>query len=539
MSASASQSTAAQRKSRVAYFYKPEFGSYYYGPSHPMKPHRLKLTHHLLLTYGMFRKMEVLRPHDATAEDLERFHTHEYVDFLRRISPDTEQEFEKQMTRFNVGPYSDCPIFDGLYNFMSSCSGASLDAAIKVNHGQADVCINWSGGLHHAKKGEASGFCYINDIVLSIVELLKYHPRVLYIDIDIHHGDGVEEAFYTTNRVMTCSFHKYGDFFPGSGAYTDTGARNGKNYAVNFPLKDGLDDAGFESIFKPVISSIMAHFQPGAVVMCCGADSITGDRLGCWNLSLHGHGYAVEYVKSFGLPVILLGGGGYTPRNVARCWAYETGIALGKQDEMQNDIPWNQYHNYFGPNHFLHLTPDPQMKNANSRAYLDKYTNIILENLSQLEAVPSVQFQDRPNDFSNPDERAKIALDEADPDAPSYVQRPDHPAEYYEDDAHQDRSSSSSSAAPSAANPAESDDVKAEADTKKSESNGVDDAAASSEMGSRKSYKKGTECGGLMEVDPEVAAEDAAAAATTADTAAADAKESKADASSSSSSTLP
>lgn len=89
---------------------------------------------------------------------------------------------------------------------------------MRLNHGQADICVNWGGGLHHAKKSEASGFCYVNDIVLAILELLKYHARVLYIDIDIHHGDGVEEAFYVTDRVMTVSFHKFGDFFPGTGA---------------------------------------------------------------------------------------------------------------------------------------------------------------------------------------------------------------------------------------------------------------------------------------------------------------------------------
>ena len=93
-----------------------------------------------------------------------------------------------------------------------------------------------AGGLHHAKKSEASGFCYINDIVLAILELLKYHARVLYIDIDIHHGDGVEEAFYTTNRVMTVSFHKFGDFFPGTGDIKDDGAEKGKRYSINVPL---------------------------------------------------------------------------------------------------------------------------------------------------------------------------------------------------------------------------------------------------------------------------------------------------------------
>ncbi len=317
---------------------------------------------------------------------------------------------------------------------MSSCAGASLDAAIKVNHGMADICINWSGGLHHAKKGEASGFCYINDIVLAIVELLKYHARVLYIDIDIHHGDGVEEAFYTTDRVMTASFHKYGDFFPGSGAPTDIGAKKGKYYSVNFPLKDGLDDISFEGIYKPVIGKIMEVFQPGAVVMCCGADSITGDRLGVWNLSLKGHGYAIEYVKSLGIPVILLGGGGYTPRNVARCWAYETGIAVGYHREMANDIPWNSSHNYFGPDHNLHLTPDNSMKNMNSKAYLEKYTNILLENLSRLEHVPSVQFQDRPADFSNLKERIKTEADNKDGDIKDSTDHlRDHGAEFYDE----------------------------------------------------------------------------------------------------------
>ena len=197
------------------------------------------------------------------------------------------------------------------YEFMSTCAGASIDAAVKVNHGLSDICVNWSGGLHHAKKGEASGFCYINDIVLGILELLKYHARVLYIDIDIHHGDGVEEAFYTTDRVMTASFHKYGDFFPGSGGLADLGVKDGKYYSVNYPLKDGLDDESFEYIFKPVITKVMEVYRPGAVVMCCGADSIAGDRLGVWNLSLKGHGMAVEYMKTFDVPLILLGGGGY------------------------------------------------------------------------------------------------------------------------------------------------------------------------------------------------------------------------------------
>jgi histone deacetylase 1/2 len=127
-----------------------------------------------------------------------------------------------------------------------------IGAAQRVNDGAADIAINWAGGLHHAKKREASGFCYINDIVLSILELLRTFPRVLYIDIDCHHGDGVEEAFYTTDRVLTCSFHKFGDYFPGTGHIEDRGKAKGLGYSVNVPLRDGLTDDALKRVFEPV-----------------------------------------------------------------------------------------------------------------------------------------------------------------------------------------------------------------------------------------------------------------------------------------------
>jgi histone deacetylase 1/2 len=166
--------------------------------------------------------------------------------------------------------------------------------------------------------------------VLAILELLKHHPRVLYIDIDIHHGDGVEEAFYLTDRVMTVSFHKYGDmFFPGTGGLKDVGHNAGKYYSVNVPLMDGMDDSGFKAIFKSVMQKVMDVYQPGAVVLQCGADSLAADRLGCFNLSLDGHADCVKFMKRFNVPLLVTGGGGYTKSNVARCWTYETvGLAL-------------------------------------------------------------------------------------------------------------------------------------------------------------------------------------------------------------------
>lgn len=192
-----------------------------------------------------------------------QFHTDDYVDFLSKVTHENMGSMNKEAMRFNVG--DDSPVFDGLFEYCAISAGGSLEGAARLGRGKCDIAINWAGGLHHAKKSEASGFCYVNgmflirvrptntyscdlDIVLAIIELLRFHQRVLYIDIDVHHGDGVEEAFFTTDRVMTVSFHQYGEFFPGTGELRDIGTDKGKNYSVNFPLRHGIDDASYKGI---------------------------------------------------------------------------------------------------------------------------------------------------------------------------------------------------------------------------------------------------------------------------------------------------
>ncbi|CAL1526164.1 unnamed protein product [Lymnaea stagnalis] len=382
--------------STVAYFYDPEVGNFHYGPGHPMKPHRISLTHSLVLRYGLHKKMKLYRPYQATERDMCRFHSDDYINFLSSVTPQNVQNHTKYLSVYNVG--EDCPVFDGMFDFCKMYTGASLEGAVKLNNNQCDIAINWSGGLHHAKKYEASGFCYVNDIVIAILELLKYHPRVLYIDIDIHHGDGVQEAFYLTDRVMSVSFHKYGQyFFPGTGDMYEIGAESGRYYSVNVPLLTGIDDASYMQVFKPIISSVMELYRPTAVVLQCGADSLGSDRLGCFNLSIKGHGECVEYVKSFNLPLLVLGGGGYTKRNVARCWTYETAVLLGEQ--ISNEIPYNEYLEYFGPDFLLHTEIFTKQENLNTRQYLDNIKTSILENLKMLTAAPSVQMQDIPSDL--------------------------------------------------------------------------------------------------------------------------------------------
>lgn len=192
----------------------------------------------------------------------------------------------------------------------------------------------------------------------------------MYIDIDIHHGDGVEEAFYLTDRVMTVSFHKYGErFFPGTGNVTDVGLYPAVGYAVNVPLKDGIDDTNYEYIFVPVMRACIDKFQPNAIVLQCGADSVTGDRLGRFNLSIEGHAKCVEFIRKYNIPLMVLGGGGYTIKNVSRTWTYETAVLLNKS--ISNEIPYNNFIEWYAPTYQLHLSPDRDLLNMNGQEYLD------------------------------------------------------------------------------------------------------------------------------------------------------------------------
>ncbi|KAJ2717252.1 histone deacetylase [Coemansia spiralis] len=410
-----------QSKKSVAYFYDrtspipllstlataPDVGNFHYGPGHPMKPHRIRMTHNLVMSYELYKKMSIYRAAPATSQEMTQFHSDDYVDFLHRVTPENAAQFQRELSKYNFE--EDCPVFDGMFDLFSLSAGSSMEGAARLNRGLSDICINWSGGLHHAKKCEASGFCYINDIVLAILELLRHHQRVLYIDIDVHHGDGVEEAFYTTDRVMTCSFHKYGEFFPGTGDLRDIGEAKGKYYAVNFPLRDGIDDLGYQSVFKPVIEGIMEWYQPNAVVLQCGTDSLAGDKLGCFNLSMDGHAECVRFVKSFNLPTLVLGGGGYTIRNVSRVWAYETGILVGT--EMDRKLPMNDYMDYYAPEYSLSV-PAYNVDNSNSPEYLDRIKNQVLQNLRRTRFAPSVQMQDVPRDV----DRDVVDEDSLDPD---------------------------------------------------------------------------------------------------------------------------
>jgi len=213
---------------------------------------------------------------------------------------------------------------------------------------------------------------------------------VLYIDIDIHHGDGVEEAFYFTNRVLTCSFHKQKDYFPGTGKVEDRGLGKGFGYSVNVPLLNGVTDDEYKSVFEPVIQYLLGWYQPDVVVLQCGADSLSGDKLGCFNISMNGHADCVRFLRATNIPLVLLGGGGYTTRNVSSVWTYETACALGIDRDIDLNLPYNEYLEWYGPRYRLEVQPSNMTDDNNHRNYLEITKQTVLEALRDLPFAPSV-----------------------------------------------------------------------------------------------------------------------------------------------------
>ena len=350
---------------KVSFHYNSRVEDMHFGKTHPMKPWRLTLTKHLVLGYGLQYAMDTYEAVSAGKDQVRAFHDPDYVDFLAKVSPQTFTQL-CQIPRFashippkhehdtvDLGPFNlstspgaDCPVFDGMSTYLFLYTGATLAATHQLTTQSSDIAINWSGGLHHAHRAEASGFCYINDIVLSILDMLRIYPRVLYIDIDVHHGDGVEEAFQRQPRVMTLSYHRYGPyddtghkFFPGTGDITDVGLKGtiGEHFALNVPIPSGIDDRQYKFLFEAVTDRVIDSFNPSAIVLQCGADSLGGDRLGQFNLNIRQHGECVSFVKRTRLPLLILGGGGYTARNVARAWCHETSLAT--DNTLPEEIP--------------------------------------------------------------------------------------------------------------------------------------------------------------------------------------------------------
>jgi len=342
---------------------------------------RASVTHALITAYGLHKCMDIIEPGLASVDELTTFHCKCYVEYLQAINAIGDLEKQEE-TALEYGLGYDCPLMDKQFDFVATIAGGSLAAAQCIVDGSHTIAINWAGGWHHGKKDEAAGFCYINDIVLAILRLRQKFERVLYVDLDLHHGDGVEDAFSSTTKVMTVSFHKCEPgFFPGTGRITDVGYGKACYYAVNVPLKDGIQDEQYSSVFKCIMTEVKARFRPNVIVCQCGADGLAGDPMAAFNLSPKGLGQCIQELLSWQNPILFLGGGGYNIANTARCWTYLTSIITGCT--IPSDIPDNPYLLHYGPGYDLEVTPSNRT-NHNSADYINSIVSTIKGNLSNI-----------------------------------------------------------------------------------------------------------------------------------------------------------
>ena len=321
---------------KTAFIYTDDFAKFDYGASHPLKTFRLKLTYELIRAYGLFSLpgVRLVEPAVASDEDLLLYHE---ADYLAMLKASNGGRTLPGAGYFGLGP-GDNPVFRGLFEWSALVTGASLKAAELVEAGEVRIAFNIAGGLHHAMASTASGFCYINDPVIAIKSLLNKGRKVAYIDIDAHHGDGVQAAFYGTDKVLTISIHETGRaLFPGSGFETETGEGEGKGYAVNLPMPPYSDDELFLHAFEEVVPPLIERFRPDIVVAQLGVDSFTGDPLTHLNYTNNGFCEAVKRIKAISPGLVALGGGGYDIANVAKAWTLAWAIMNGV--ELSDEIP--------------------------------------------------------------------------------------------------------------------------------------------------------------------------------------------------------
>ena len=271
------------------------------------------------------RKFELYSDDESDGEELPKNLSFEdIIDLppIRMLSP-----------RASVGLIDDCPRFTGCWQYILSVASGSISAAKSLRTGKFLRALHFEGGRHHAQQDKASGFCYVADVVLAANELLRTFKKILIIDIDAHHGDGVESAFYRSKKVFTISYHMHAPgIFPSSGDQADIGRGQGAGYNMNVPLKPECDDDMFHYAFKRIVLAACSSYQPEAVILVCGADAVHGDPIGELRLSIQCLLQCISYVRDLNIPTLVLGGGGYSEGIAARYWSLITHIMKQKCD---------------------------------------------------------------------------------------------------------------------------------------------------------------------------------------------------------------
>ena len=319
------------------FLYNEKFGEFSYGSSHPMRPMRLRLTYELIKELGLHKKENspIIESRKSTKYENELAHTSDYIETLMQAD---SGEVPSNGSDHGLG-YGDNPVFKGVYEWSSYSAGASIEGAQKILDGECTRAFNICGGLHHAMRNRASGFCYINDPVVAIEHLTSKGKRVAYIDIDAHHGDGVEAFYYDRSDVLTISLHESGRYlFPGTGFAKDFGKGEGAGYAVNLPMPPYAGDELFVEGFNRVVPDFIKAFKPDVIVTQLGVDTFASDPITHLNLTTRGFQSMLESFAQMNIPWLALGGGGYDIDNVKRAWTLAWAVISGQDvDETLHD----------------------------------------------------------------------------------------------------------------------------------------------------------------------------------------------------------
>ncbi|MHC4644869.1 MAG: acetoin utilization protein AcuC [Planctomycetota bacterium] len=313
---------------RAAFIHSAELEKYNYPPGHPFNTARATKTRQILQSMNLLSgpgRSEV-PPKPAERIVLKKFHSARYLHALKAAS---QGKWSRDAVNMGLGT-SDCPLFEGLYDYAVLAAGGTIVATQLLLSASADAAFNPSGGYHHAHAERASGFCYINDVAIACLLLAEAGKRVLYLDVDVHHGDGVASAFYDRSDVLTISLHENPRvLFPGTGFADETGTGEGKGYCVNIPLPVGTYDEMYMKAFEAIAVPLIGAYNPDVFVFELGADALAGDPLAHLTLTNSTYVQIIEHLLSYKKPVLTAGGGGYNVENTVRAWALAWSVLCG------------------------------------------------------------------------------------------------------------------------------------------------------------------------------------------------------------------
>lgn len=322
---------------RSVFLYSPEFARFKAYQGYPWLFQRSEVTYRLCKRLQIFDRdwMSIDAPKPASTADVLSFHTQNYVSILEKAN---DGAFEEKWLRYGLGT-TECPVYKGVYDYHALAAGSTLLGAKLIGEGKADIVFGPTGGFHHAGKDFAAGFCYINDIVLALKKWLSQKKRLLYIDIDAHHADQVQAAFYNTSKIMCISFHESPKtLFPFRTGFEDEiGRGRGKGYTINVPLPENTSDEEFLWAFERILFPLAHAFRPDVVVAVLGADVLFSDPFSHLQLTNASVCKALEGILQVSPKLLALGSGGYVLDNIARTWALAWAIMNGLGPREDDD----------------------------------------------------------------------------------------------------------------------------------------------------------------------------------------------------------